>query len=202
MTDARIAGIILAGGESSRMGGRPKALIFHEERTFLEHAVQCLESGRISDIVVVTGPHHDQIAEAVQTVRLPVSLHHNPHAGDGQFSSLREGLQALPSGIDAAVVHLVDHPFVKHGTVVSLVEHFRLTRAELIIPSYRNRRGHPVLISSTLFEALLRSSPEDGMRGFLREHESAIVHVEVDDPGIRLDIDTPGDLRDAAANDL
>ena len=193
MMDPNLAGIILAAGESSRMG-RPKACVLHEGRSFLEHTVNCLLACRVSNITVVTGTHHDVIVDAVQTSGLDVKVLRNLRAAEGQFVSLQTGIRSLPADVDGVMVHLVDHPFVKHSTPLAMVEWFKQTRSPLVIPSHDNRRGHPVILSAELFDDLLQGQPEEGMRSFFQRHEKKIVHVEVDDPGIRIDIDTPKDL--------
>lgn len=187
-----IAGIILAAGFSTRMG-RPKALLELDGRTFLERCVAALRGGGAEEIVVVTGAAHDAIANHARHRALHLLLQRNPHPEAGQYSSLRSGIAALKGSFSAAVVNLVDHPLVAPATVAALVEMHRATAAAIVLPSYQGRSGHPLLFGAPLFGEILSANPVDGTRGILRRHEEKVRYALVEDPGIRIDVDTPQD---------
>jgi molybdenum cofactor cytidylyltransferase len=184
-----IAGLILAAGESSRMG-QDKALLTYQGRTFLETIVATLRATGIERLAVVLGHHAEKIQQAVKLEGVETVI--NRDYVRGQTSSLQAGLRALESpSLEAIVLCLVDHPLVSEETVRALIASFRERDAHVVIPIFRNQRGHPVVISRTLFEELLRLSPDEGADTVIRKYRDATQFVEVNDSGILLDVDDP-----------
>ena len=186
-----IGAVILAAGASERMG-RPKALLptgAEGGETFLERLVGVAERAGLEPIRVVAGEHLEEIAAALP--RLASLLVRNPNPELGQLSSLRVGLRALPEGAEGAVVFLVDHPLVEESTVALLLERFRRSRLPIVIPSYGGRRGHPVLFGRAVFAELFAAPLREGARFVVRGRPELVDVVEVDDPGVLADIDTP-----------
>lgn len=192
-----IAGLILAAGESSRMG-RDKALLDFRGLSFLETAAATLRSAGVEPIVVVLGHRAQEIRRATRLEGVQVVV--NERYSLGQTSSLQAGLRVLgDSEIEAVVLWLVDHPAVSAETVAKLVTEFRKSNAPVVIPQYRGERGHPVMISRVLFEELLRLAPGEAANTTIRKHRDETTWIDVDDPGVRLDIDDPEEYRNLKA---
>jgi len=188
-----IAGLILAAGESSRMG-QDKALLTYRGRTFLETIVAGLQEAGIERVAVVLGHHAEQIQGAMTLEGAEIII--NRDYRRGQTSSLQAGLRALESpSLEAVVLCLVDHPLVAADTVRRLIASFRETGAPVVIPTYENQRGHPAVISRALFEELLRLSPDEGANTVIRKYRDSTEFVEVSDEGILLDVDNPDAYR-------
>ena len=184
-----IAGLILAAGESSRMG-QDKALLTYGDRTFLEIVVATLHEAGMERVVVVLGHHAEQIQGAVTLEGAEIVI--NRDYARGQTSSLQAGLRALESpSLEAVVLCLVDHPLVSADTVRRLISSFRQSGAPVVIPTFRNQRGHPVVIGRALFEELKSLSPDEGANTVIRKHHDATTLVEVGDKGILIDVDNP-----------
>ena len=187
-----IAGLILAAGESSRMGTE-KALLTYRGRTFIETNLATLREAGVTRLVVVLGRHADEIQRAVDFKGVDVIVNH--HYRQGQTSSLQAGLKALDSGagmsLEAVLLCLVDHPAVPADVVSALIAAFRATRPPVVIPTFKGQRGHPVLIDRALFDELLGLSPEAGANSIIRKYRNATQFVEVGDAGILLDVDDP-----------
>jgi len=184
-----IAGLILAAGESARMG-QDKALLTYGGRTFLEIIVATLHEAGMERVVVVLGHHAEQIQGAVTLEGAEIVI--NRDYAHGQTSSLQAGLRALErADLDAVVLCLVDHPLVSADTVRRLVASFPQSGAPVVIPTFRNQRGHPVLIGRALFEELKGLSPDEGANTVIRKHHDATALVEVGDEGILIDVDNP-----------
>ena len=186
-----VAGIILAAGESTRMG-RDKALLPLGQRSFLEHLAFALV-GEVSPLLVILGHHAGEIQ---QQVRLPSSARivHNPNYKDGQISSLQTALRSLGTQpVAGALMCLVDHPAVTKGVVHALLRQFQQTPAAILLPTYKGRRGHPVLFAARLFDELLSAPLAEGARAVVRAHEHEIESVAVDEEGILWDVDRPED---------
>lgn len=184
-----IAGLILAAGESSRMG-QDKALLTFRGRTFLETIATTLREAGVERVAVVLGHHAAEIQQAAKPEAIETVI--NRDYARGQTSSLQAGLRALESpDLEAIVLCLVDQPLVSADTVRRLTGNFRQSGAPVVIPTLRNQRGHPVVISSALFEELLRLRPGEGANTVIRRHRDATRFVEVSDEGILIDVDNP-----------
>jgi len=184
-----IAGLILAAGESSRMG-TPKATLLYRGRTFLELIVQTLRAGGLERIAVVLGHQAEEIQRKVKVEPARVVI--NPDYRSGQTSSLQAGLRSLlADDLEAVVLGLVDHPAIIAETVSRIVATFRQGGAPVVIPTYHGRRGHPVLIGRELFEELLRLNGDAGANTVVRRYRPVTQFVEVEDEGILIDVDDP-----------
>jgi len=188
-----IAGLILAAGESRRMG-RDKALLAYRGRTFLENLIDNLGAAEIAKITVVLGHHAEAIQRAVSLAGVRVVVNHEYQRG--QTSSLQLGLAALAADQpEAATLCLVDHPAISAEVIRKLTERFESTHPPVIIPTYQGQRGHPIVISQPLFPELLALDPDQPANTVIRKYRGATQFVEVADPGILLDVDDPADYQ-------
>ena len=192
--------------------GRDKALLPIGAETFLEHIIRTLRE-LVSPLVIVLGSHADEIELAIQSSMSECTEHspgiapnasssqeiiilRNPDYLQGQLTSLKAALKYLmPTGASGAIAALVDHPAISAKVVTELLDRFEAGGAPILIPSYKYRRGHPVLFSRSLFQELMDAPIEEGARSVVRRHAAEIEHVEVDDEGVLLDIDYPSDYQ-------
>jgi molybdenum cofactor cytidylyltransferase len=185
----RVAAVVLAAGESSRMG-RDKATLGYCGSTFLETILRTLGVAGVERVAVVLGHHAEEIRQAVNLGDTEVVI--NRDYRRGQTSSLQAGLKALERPeLEAVVVCLADHPAVSTQTLRRLVDSFCESRAPVVIPTYQGRRGHPVVLARQLFEELQSLRPDAGANAVVRKYQAVTQFVEVDDPGVLLDIDDP-----------
>lgn len=184
-----IAGLVLAAGESRRMG-RDKPLLAYRGRTFLETILASLAEAGILRTAVVLGHHAERIRATVNLDAAEVVL--NPDYRLGQTSSLQAGLRALAHpDLGAVVLCLVDYPTVSADVIRALVGAFRESGAPLVIPTFESRRGHPVVMGRALFPELLALAPDQGANSVVRGYGESVRLVEVLDPGILVDVDDP-----------
>jgi len=194
----RFAGVVLAGGDSRRMG-RPKAGLALGGRTFLACVVESLAGARVAPIVVVAGRHADAVRAALPEAS-EAEVVVNPDPDRGQLASLRIALAHLAARgetLAGAVVALVDHPAVRPETVRALVDALSAparTGAAIAIPSHGGRRGHPVAFARSLWDELAAAPDDIGARAVVRRDPKRVCVVDVDDPGVLVDVDTPADL--------
>jgi molybdenum cofactor cytidylyltransferase len=185
-----IAGLILAAGESSRMGS-DKALLTYRGRTFLETIIFSLRSAGIEQIAVVLGHHAEEIQRAVSLAGTRVVL--NRDYRRGQTSSLQAGLAALAEqSPEAVILCLVDHPVVSSEVIRKLRDRFVRSMPPVVVPTCLGQRGHPVVINCALFSELLALGPDEAANGVIRKYRDATEFVAVEDRGILLDVDDPG----------
>ena len=190
-----VPGIVLAGGQSTRMG-RPKGLlpIGVEGNTFVSRVTRTLRVGGVDDVVVVVADEVAAIEDALARETSPPRLVVNPEPALGQLSSLLVGLGAVDHpGVGAMLVTLVDVPLVSAETVRALLTAYQRTRAPIVRPQREGRHGHPVIFDRSLFAELRRADMHVGAQAVIRSHRAEIVDVDVDDEGAFLDIDTPDD---------
>ena len=165
--------------------GQPKALLIYHGRTFLEQILGTIRESSIESTVVVLG--HDR--EAIESsVSLGVSVFNEDYE-KGMTTSFQAGIRALAPEVDGAVIFLVDHPVVDPQTVDLLISKFLPGR--IVLPLHEGRRGHPVLFSREVLEEILELSPTSGANVVVRRSQERITEVEVSQPGILVDIDTP-----------
>jgi molybdenum cofactor cytidylyltransferase len=170
--------------------GTDKALLTYRGRTFLEAILSTCREAGLDPLVVVLGHHAAEIQRAVNLEAAQVVVNQNYRRG--QTSSLQGGLKALETTEpEAIVLCLVDHPAVSAATVRKLVQTFEETKAAVVIPTFEDQRGHPVLIGRALFEELKTLSPDEGANAVIRKYRHLTKFIEVDDRGILLDVDDP-----------
>jgi molybdenum cofactor cytidylyltransferase len=188
-----ISGILLAAGESRRMGS-PKALLQYQGQTFIERICTAFLAAGVDELVVVLGARAEELHRALP-VHPALRAVVNPRYFQGQLSSLMTGIGALSSQSKAAVVNLVDHPLVSAATITALMSSFRESPAPILIASYNGKRGHPVLFSSQVYGEILAAPLDQGAKVVVRKDPSRVREVQLDDPGILADIDTPEDYQ-------
>lgn len=188
-----LAGVVLAAGRSSRMGS-PKALLDFLGLPFVVRILQALEALEVKTRVVVLGPDASRIQTVIADHDCVIVK--NPEPETGPIASLREALRALQRVQPSAVlVWPVDLPHVRVATVGRILETHRRTGAKAIVPTFADRRGHPVLWGSALFKELLENpqATREGARALLRQHAKDLVSVAVDDPAVVDAVNTPED---------
>jgi molybdenum cofactor cytidylyltransferase len=182
----KVAGLILAAGESRRMG-QPKALLRFRGTTFIQNLVG-LFSACCDPVIVVLGHNPEPIRRTlVDSAQIVI------HSGYllGQFSSMQAGLRVLPNDVDGVLFSLVDHPDPSPETLTALMS----DEAPISIPSYYGRKGHPVFFRRDVISEFLMLEPEEQANTIARRHAMETRLVPVDDPAILDDIDDPVALR-------
>ncbi|HEV8264389.1 MAG TPA: nucleotidyltransferase family protein [Gemmatimonadales bacterium] len=188
-----LAGVVLAGGRSARMGS-PKALLDFRGQPFVVRVLEAFEALEVKARVVVVGPDAPRIRPAL--AGHDCLIVENTDVDGGPIASLRAALRALqPVQPRAVLVWPVDLPHVRVATVERMLEVHRRRAAPAVVPTFAERRGHPVLWGAGLFEELLTSeaAARHGARAVLQAHAAELVSVAVDDPAVIDDLNTPED---------
>jgi molybdenum cofactor cytidylyltransferase len=186
-----LEGVILAAGESRRMG-YPKPLLEIDGRTFIEHIAETMLAV-VPRLVIVIGAHRDRVRAAIP--RDPrIAIVENPDYARGQLSSLKIGLSTFQPDASGALVHLGDHPMVRTETFRAIVDSYNRTGKPIVIARHDGHRGHPVIFDRTMFAELQSAPDEEGARHVVNADSSRVAYVDLNDSGINMDLDTPSDL--------
>jgi CTP:molybdopterin cytidylyltransferase MocA len=172
--------------------GYPKPLLTIDGKTFIEK-ISTTMLAVVPRLVVVLGAHADRIRRAIPRDDRIVIVE-NPNYSRGQLSSLMIGLAAVQSDAAGAIVHLGDHPMVRVESFRTVVDSFERTRKPIVIARNGGQRGHPVIFDRSIFAELQKAPLSEGARYVVNADVSRVEYVDLDDPGINLDLDTPADL--------
>ncbi len=186
--------VILAAGRGKRMGGRNKALLVFQGKTFLQSiASQCVAAGIDEVVVVVAEPHLAETRAAAESLGLRWVCNETPE--DGMASSVAKGFAYALREFRADFCWLwpVDVPAVSSQVLSNLSK--RRLAASVVIPSQGKRGGHPVLVARSIWRELAECAGEpEGARSVFRRDPERVVRVPVDAESVRLDVDHPADL--------
>lgn len=189
-----IGAIVLAAGESTRMGTQ-KLLLPYAGSTVIEEIVdQVLRSG-VDACVVVTGHEPERIREGLGA--RDILFAQNDRYREGMLSSVRAGLAVPDTSWSAAIILLGDQPSVRSATIDVLIESHSTRPEDIVVPSFEGRRGHPLLVPMRFREEILERFDETGLRGLLRAHPESVTEVSVDTKSILEDLDYPEDYQRA-----
>ncbi len=188
-----ISAIILAAGESKRMG-QPKMLLPWGKLTVIEHVITTFLNAGIEDVIVITGGARELIEKVTAPYQIR-RIYNEDYAKGEMLSSLQLGLMAMSDQAQAALVGLGDQPQVQERSIRQVCEAYWGNSPQLVVPSFQMRRGHPWLVARPLWGELLQLKPLKSPRDFLNRHGWEIHYVEVDTPSILVDIDTPDDYQ-------
>ena len=191
-----LAAVILAAGYSSRMG-RFKALLPMCSESIIARVVGTFRQAGIEEIVAITG-HSAELLEP-DLHGMDVRAVRNPGYSRGMYSSVQVGVAALPSDVDACFLLPVDIPLVRPATVAALAARFAVEYPPITYPCFAGQRGHPPLISRSLFAEILNGNGDGGLRPVLERYQTTAINVDVLDEGVLLDMDTPDDYAQLAS---
>lgn len=186
---ASVAALLLAAGASRRMG-TCKQLLPLRGKTLLATCLETLLKAGIPEVIVVVAPGADAVAEAAENY--PVTVVRNDDPDGDMAASIRTGFGALTGQATGVLIALCDIPLVLPSSIACLAREHLQRPADILIPCHQGRRGHPPLVPHDLLAQL---RPPLNLRDLLREHRHLERHLEFDDPGLLLDLDTPEDYR-------
>ena len=183
--------------------GRPKALLRQVQsgNTFVGHLIRVARESRLDPILVVGRPGADEVAAEV--ARAGGALVVNAGADRGQLSSILAGLDAADAaGASAVMVLPVDVPLLSTRVLTVVLEAAAADERPIVRAVHKGRHGHPVLFKRAVFAELRAADPLVGARAVVRADPGRVNDVEVDHPGVTLDIDTPEEYRRVFGREL
>ncbi len=190
MHPAQITAIIPAAGFSSRYSGDLKLLETLGDTTVIEQVVRIARTAGITEILVITGHGREKIEETMFAAGVCTVF--NPEFGTGMGTSIATGVKHAPDS-DGYLIWPGDMPGIKPETIRALID--SAASGRIVVPVFERRRGHPVLFSDVFHSELSHLGSDEGARSILDANPSRVVEVDIDDPGIHLDVDTREDLK-------
>ena len=187
---ARITAILLAAGQSTRMGARNKLLLEVGGQPMVRHVALTLLASRIDAVIAVLGHEHAAVAEAL--AGLPLRVVVNRDHACGQMSTVRAGLEAIDADPAAIVVALADQPALEPADIDFLIDAFvALPEPKILVPVRGGQRGNPIVLPRAERRTLLEGGFNFGCRNLIERHPEAVARVEVPNLHYLQDIDTP-----------
>jgi molybdenum cofactor cytidylyltransferase len=190
----RIGALVLAAGDSRRMG-RNKQMLPYGESTVIETILSVLRETPVDGVTVVLGRSWEEVWGAIDG--LDVEMFVNPRPENGMLSSVQWGLAQMRDDLDGFLIVLGDQPQIRAETVTALIQVAEKHPKSIFLPTYRGRRGHPVLFRASLKKAILDLPLTGGLNRLLADLPEEVQEVPVDSDTVLKDIDTPEDYRRA-----
>jgi molybdenum cofactor cytidylyltransferase len=194
-TTAKIPGIILAAGLSTRMG-EPKQLLPFGDSTIIETVIDNMLGSELDEVIVIIGHESEKVHEKIR--HKPIKVVFNPNYHEGMLTSAQCGVRALPDCADAFALMLVDQPFITSDLINRVVDTYKDTDKGIALPSYNYRRGHPAIFDRRYASDIVALELESGgIRSLFKKNADDIHYVIVDTNRVLKDIDYRKDYEEA-----
>ncbi|MCZ6874942.1 MAG: nucleotidyltransferase family protein [bacterium] len=182
----RVVGVVLAAGLSRRMG-HLKALLPFAGHTVIEQVLHPLLEADLAEVAVVLGHRAEEISLVIES--LPVQRLYNPDYRQGMTTSVQTALRMIDPVPDAYLLALVDQPQISLRPIQQLLTAFDQARKGIIIPTYADKRGHPIILASRYRQDVLALGPDQGLNLVTRSHPDDTLQIPLDNDDILRDMD-------------
>ncbi|MEM1319381.1 MAG: nucleotidyltransferase family protein [Bacteroidota bacterium] len=198
-----VSAILLAAGESRRMGEANKLLLPFRGAPLIHSVARAIEDCGVGEWIAVTGHEAGAVAAALQD--FDFKLVNNVRYSTGMTSSIQVGVAAASAQAKGYMICLSDLPYLTAEVLDQLLRAFEAGWEKdprlIVIPTHQGRRGHPLIFSKHYKKALLEHRNKEGCKGVVVRHPSHHVLVEVNSDGILKDVDRPDEYEDLLRKD-
>ena len=192
-----ICAVILAAGESKRMGKQNKLFLPIDGETLLVKLVKSICDTNISKILVVIGHEAEKIK--LELNDLPVSFVYNPNFRKGMTTSIKSGVNEVSQNCDGLLICLADMPFINTSDINKLIHAYIQNRIKgkrlIVVPVFQGKRGNPVLFSKEFRNDILVYKKESGCKGVIMKNSKSVMEIEMDNDNMLIDVDTLEDYQ-------
>ena len=189
------AGIILAAGAATRFG-HPKQLLRLKDKYLIERVLDAALNSRLGRVVLVLGFAHQKIQKALgkklRHAKLQIEV--NPHYQKGQGHSLQVGLSSVINTFPAVMFLLADQPLVDAATINCLLDKFWSADKDIGVPTFHGKRGNPSIFSQKFYQHIMKIKGDIGARQIINAHPERVLEIEIKNPLLFSDVDTPEDF--------
>lgn len=187
-----VTGVILAAGQSKRMG-QPKQLLILNGKSMVWHVAKTACQADFHEVIVITGAYGDEVAQAL--TGLPLKVIYNEEWAGGQSTSVKKAVQSIHPRSQAILFMLADQPLVDAALINEVIGAYQEGASSIIMPRSQNKPGNPVLFDLTIWRSsLLSLSGDEGARQIIRSKQECIQYIEKEDADLFLDADTPAEF--------
>ena len=194
-----ISAVILAAGESKRMGKQNKLLLPVAGEALLVKLIKSVCDSDVGQVIVVIGHEAEKIRRKLNN--FPLSFVYNPNFSEGMTTSIKSGVKEVSPDCDGYMICLADMPFINTSEINKLIHAYAQNRIKekrlIVIPVYQGHRGNPVLFSTEFREDILEHKMEYGCKGVIMNNFESVKEIEMDDDSMLLDVDTLEDYQRA-----
>lgn len=189
---AGVSAILLAAGESRRMGQVNKLALPINGVPLVLHTLQTLLQSQLAEVLVVVGHEQDRVRGLL--AGMPVRIVSNPHYHQGQMSSVVCGMQALQQACAGVMVCLSDQALLEPADINRLVTQFLASPVPVLVPTYRGQRGNPIILASQHRADILKDETNLGCKLFIENNPELVATLAFDNDHVLFDLDTPDDV--------
>ena len=182
-----ISAILLAAGQSKRMGGENKLTKKIQNIPLIEHSIKNILSSSVDELIIVLG-YQKEIVEKIINKHNKIKIVFNEDFENGIASSIKEGINNLSKETKAFFICLGDMPKVNKNIYSELIKH--IEEYEIIVPTYKSKQGNPVLFSKSFKDKIMSIKGDFGAKKLLKNYDGRLLYKEINDEGIMLDYNT------------
>lgn len=182
-----IGAIILAAGESKRMGF-PKMLLPFHGTTMIENVIANVSASLVESTLIILGAEKDRLIEVIK--KTTATYCYNDNYKEGMLSSVKCGFQNLSLDIKDVLVFQGDQPYITSDVINRVIEAYKSSGKGIVIPVYNGKRGHPLLIDRKYWNYIEKLEMSEGLRALAYKFSEDVLEVETECPGILRDFDT------------
>ena len=197
-----ISAVILAAGESRRMGKQNKLLLPLGGEALLVKLVKSVCASDVGQVLVVIGHEAEKIRGELNN--FPLSFVYNPNFSEGMTTSIKFGVKKVSPDSDGFLICLADMPFINTSEINKLINAYVQNRKKekrlIVVPVFQGQRGNPVLFSSEFLNDILEHKKESGCKEIIMNNSESVKEIEMDDDNMLLDVDTLDDYQRLTEN--
>jgi molybdenum cofactor cytidylyltransferase len=186
--------LVLAAGESKRMKV-PKMLLPFGRETMIEKVIGNIAGSKVDRTLLVLGSYKEEIQSVAD--KYPVLTCYNINYKDGMFSSVKCGFGNLTEKVKAVMIFPGDQPFIEAGIINRVIDAYKKSGKGIVIPVYKKKRGHPLLIDCKYRNMVINANPDEGLRWLAYEYPEDVFEVRTNSPDILRDFNTKEDYLNA-----
>ena len=192
-----ISAVILAAGESRRMGKQNKLLLPIGGEALLVKLVKSVCASDVSQVIVVIGHEAEKIRRELNEFQL--NFVYNPNFSEGMTTSIKYGVKVVSHECDVLLICLGDMPFINTSEINKLIHAYVKNRIKgeglIVVPVFKRQRGNPVLFSIEFQNDILEHKKESGCKEIIMQNSDSVMEIEMDNEKMLLDVDTMGDYK-------
>mgnify|MGYP001257439740 CR=1 FL=1 len=192
-----ISAVILAAGESRRMGKKNKLLLRIGKEALLVKLVKAVCASDVGQVLVVIGHEAEKIR--LELNDFPLSFVNNYNFSEGMTSSIKEGIKEVSQNSDGLLICLADMPYINTSEINKLIHAFVQNRIKekklIVVPVFQGQRGNPVLFSIEFRNDILDHKKESGCKGVIKNHSESVMEIPMDNDNILIDVDNLEDFQ-------